>query len=52
MPFMDNEAIEAAKSQPCSQCDATTGEECWVPGTRIPLMEVKGWPVHPRRCEI
>lgn len=50
MGWMDDEAVEAAKSQRCPCCPAAIGEEC-EDGSGLPLMEAKGRPVHIRRLE-
>ena len=52
MPFMDDEQIAAALSQPCCVCGSPAGLECVQPGsTGVPLLETTGRPVHIKRLE-
>lgn len=51
MSWMSDEAIEAAKSQPCPCCSAGIGDECEEPVSGLPLLETKGYPVHLKRLE-
>lgn len=52
MPWMDDEHIAAALSQPCPVCGASAGLECVQPGsTGVPLLEATGRPCHIKRLE-
>lgn len=53
MPFMDDEHIAAALSQPCPVCGTPAGLECVQPdSTGLPLLETTGRPVHVRRLDL
>ena len=50
-PFMDDEQIRAALSQPCGVCGAAKGLECINLVNGKPLLEDFGRPVHIYRLE-
>ena len=49
--WMDDEQIEAALSQVCCVCAAGIAEECIDPISGQPWLEIRGYPVHLKRCE-
>jgi hypothetical protein len=50
-PWMDDDHIAAALSQPCEVCGVAAGDECVHVVSGVRLIDAIGRPVHIRRLE-